>query len=129
MSLRTFDYPWATELYNMQWEYPYVLDVAYTPQNLVFGDDGPDEMKNRDYAPQTESQPDVADTTQQPAQTGPAQSVQEQPTAPPPQPQQQAHMPVMGNNGMMKTIKPFVVPALIIVAGVVIYNIVKRKKE
>lgn len=114
----------------MQWEYPYVLDVAYTPQNLVFGDDGPDEMKNRDYAPQTESQPDVADTTQQPAQTGPAQSAQEQPTAPPPQPQQQqSQMPVMGNNGMMKTIKPFVVPALIIVAGVVIYNIVKRKKE
>lgn len=118
MGYKTFDYPWAAELYNEQWEYPYVLDVAHTPESFNLDTGTPQEMQNRDNTTQTSS---PAQTTAQPAQTGPG-PVQQTVSPPPP-------MPVNNIGSITNNVKPFVVPALIVVAGIVIYNFLKKKKQ
>jgi len=34
MAINAFDWPWAKQLYGMQWNYPYNLNVAQVPSTM-----------------------------------------------------------------------------------------------
>lgn len=108
MGIKTFDQPWAKQLYEMQWNYPYIMDISYVPESMRLDEDAPPEFMQEETIPRSAPVP----------------------------PQQGANVPTQTSVGPMpppmqiispglQGIKPLIVPALIIVAGIVLYQILK----
>jgi hypothetical protein len=96
--MKTFDWPWTKELYDMQWQYPYIADIAESPEtNRLDEPMQPEEQQRR-----------------------------EQPTVPTPQPTASVpgstYRPV-GSSYPSFDAKSLIMPVAIVIFAVIVYKL------